>query len=72
MTILDAGTLEIRHYLVPSDPTHWVLCHAIFQPPKTKDEEVVCLTLNGQVLQTDGQTNGQVRVFTFLTAFSKF
>ena len=61
MTILDALSFEIIHILIPSDPTHWTLCYTVYQPPKAKDEEIVCMTLNGQVktwnLQYDSKEN---------------
>ncbi|KAL5257997.1 hypothetical protein ACHWQZ_G012823 [Mnemiopsis leidyi] len=49
MTVLDHTTLEVKHHLVPSDPSHWILCYTVFQPPKAKDEEIVCMTVNGQI-----------------------
>ena len=49
MHILDPISLDVKHVLVASDPTHWIICYTIFLPPKTKDEEIVSLTINGNV-----------------------
>ncbi|XP_063674628.1 WD repeat-containing protein 7-like isoform X2 [Bolinopsis microptera] len=62
ITVLDYNTLDIKHHLVPSDPTHWVLCYTVFQPPKTKDEEVVCITVNGQIKTWNLQFEGREKM----------
>lgn len=61
MTVLNPSSLEVNHVLVPSDPTHWMLCCTIFQPPKSKDEEVVSMTVNGQVKTWNLQYGTQER-----------
>ena len=61
MTVLNPTSLEVSHVLVPSDPTHWMLCCTIFQPPKSKDEEVVSMTVNGQVKTWNLQYGSQER-----------